>query len=1005
MPQDHTSKGLSDPSPVQCQDLFMNAPIGVFTSTPEGRFLSANPAMARMLGYDSPEELMESVTDIPSQMYAAPSEREEIKRLLRENGEVFNYECRALRRDGNMVWTSRNAREVRDEDGNVVHYQGFITDITDRKQAEAGLLHQKAHFESIFTNTNDAMALFDTEHCIVNVNGMFTNMFGYALDEVLGKNINTVVDPHKQVHEYGSPRILQGEQIEMDAVRYTRSGEPRNVLLKGGPVREQDEIVGGYAIYADITDRKKAEEALFESKKKLDIFFSQSFSGFFFMMLDEPVTWHEATKDEKEALLDYAMNHQRMTRVNQAMLDQYGAKAEDFIGLTFVDLCAHDLEHGRNILRELFEQGRWHVENREQRLDGTPIIIDGDFICLYDSQGRVTGHFGVQHDITDRKLAEENLRQSKNYYRTIFETSGTAMFLIEEDTTIRHVNCNFETLSGYSRKEIQGEKSWTEFVHPDDLAWMKKNHYLRRQDPDAAPRQYEFRFINRYGQEFNALLAVDIIPGTSHSIGSAIDITQRKRVEEELHESKNLLNSVFQSIQDGISVLNADLTIRKVNQTMEKWYAHAAPLPGKKCHQVYQNRSEPCVSCPSIKALEKKTACSEVVPLMKEGNQSGWLELYSYPLIDERTESVSGIVEFVRDITERKHYEEQLRYLSMHDQLTSLFNRAYFENELKRFKKSREHPIAIICMDVDGLKMVNDMFGHEQGDVILKQSAEILKEVFRGSDILARTGGDEFTALLPKTDIQAGKEVIQRIKSRVKMYNREKDETQIPLSISVGLSAAEDADRDLLVVFKEADDLMYRDKLNKDTTARSQLMRTILAALKERDFFTHGNSRRMEDLCHRLGQRAGLSEKQLSDLALLAQLHDLGKIGIPDHILFKEAPLTDEEWEIMYKHPEQGYRIAMSGTDLAEIADLILKHHEQWNGEGYPLGLEGEEIPIECRILAIADAYDAMTSDRPYRKAMSPEEANAELNRCAGTQFDPELVEMFISILEDPDGV
>jgi HD-GYP domain-containing protein (c-di-GMP phosphodiesterase class II) len=172
-----------------------------------------------------------------------------------------------------------------------------------------------------------------------------------------------------------------------------------------------------------------------------------------------------------------------------------------------------------------------------------------------------------------------------------------------------------------------------------------------------------------------------------------------------------------------------------------------------------------------------------------------------------------------------------------------------------------------------------------------------------------------------------------------------------------------------------------------------------MAALEERDFITSGHAHRLEDLCVRLGRQVKLSSSQLSDLNLLAQVHDLGKVGIPDNILFKPGPLNDQEWEIMQQHPEKGYRIAQSTSDLAGIADLILKHHERWDGKGYPLGLAGDEIPIECRILAIADSFDAMTNDRPYRKAISVEESLEELKQCAGSQFDPELVDIFVHMM------
>jgi len=372
------------------------------------------------------------------------------------------------------------------------------------------------------------------------------------------------------------------------------------------------------------------------------------------------------------------------------------------------------------------------------------------------------------------------------------------------------------------------------------------------------------------------------------------------------------------------------------------------------------------------------------------------------PINSEQGEIVGG-VGIIEDVTERKQIEKQLKFLSFHDQLTGLYNRNCFEYEMQRLSKSREHPITIICMDVDGLKMVNDTLGHDQGDKILKQCADLLREIFRKSDIVARTGGDEFAALLPKTDKQAAQKIVRRIRTVFDDYNQQAKPNWIPLSISIGISVAENADNDLFVIFKEADDLMYRDKLSKDVTHRSRIMRSLLAALEERDFMSHENAQKMEKLCRLVGKKIDLPEKQLSDLALLVHLHDIGNAAVPDHVLFKQGPLTEEEWRLIYQHPEKGYRIAKASIDLAEIGDLILKHHERWDGEGYPLGLEGEDIPIECRIFSIIDAYDAMTSDRPYRKARSEAEAREEIRKCSGTQFDPELAEMFLEVLNSED--
>jgi HD-GYP domain-containing protein (c-di-GMP phosphodiesterase class II) len=201
-----------------------------------------------------------------------------------------------------------------------------------------------------------------------------------------------------------------------------------------------------------------------------------------------------------------------------------------------------------------------------------------------------------------------------------------------------------------------------------------------------------------------------------------------------------------------------------------------------------------------------------------------------------------------------------------------------------------------------------------------------------------------------------------------------------------------------------ADKAMFNDKLRAGTSAKSGIVKGLLAALTAKDFVAEGHVSRVTDVACKLGEVTGLSKKEMSDLALLSEVHDLGKVGIPDRILFKPGPLTPPEREEMKQHSAIGYRIAKASMDLSHVANLILHHHEWWNGTGYPSGLKGEEIPLECRILSIADAYDAIRSDRPYKKAQPHDWAVAELKKCAGTQFDPELVDKFVTGIGDAIG-
>lgn len=370
--------------------------------------------------------------------------------------------------------------------------------------------------------------------------------------------------------------------------------------------------------------------------------------------------------------------------------------------------------------------------------------------------------------------------------------------------------------------------------------------------------------------------------------------------------------------------------------------------------------------------------------------------IHSSPIIKEN--KPVGLRGVIIDITDRKRVEDQLKYLSLHDPLTGLGNRVSFENEMQLIRKNYCGRVGIIICDIDGLKLVNDTFGHDSGDKLLIAAGKVIKDCFRDSDVVARIGGDEFAILLRNSSLEGLKIAYRRIREAIANYNNTKPE--FPLSISIGFTASMDAPININELFKAADNKMYREKLYHHQSVRSAIVETLLKALGARDFITGGHANRLQTLVEGLGKAIGLTQdKSLTDLRLLANFHDIGKVGITDNILFKPGPLTFEESTEMKQHCEIGYRIAQSAPDLAPIADWILKHHEWWNGEGYPLGLKGEEIPLECRILAIADSYDAIINDRPYRKANSHEAAVDELVNCTGTKYDPYLMPIFIKML------
>ena len=388
----------------------------------------------------------------------------------------------------------------------------------------------------------------------------------------------------------------------------------------------------------------------------------------------------------------------------------------------------------------------------------------------------------------------------------------------------------------------------------------------------------------------------------------------------------------------------------------------------------------------------KQTISSENIQLMEyQLLQNNQVHYFEARFVKNGDLEVMAII---RDITYKKQIEQRLELLSIRDSLTEVYNRTYFEEQILKSGKQKGKNVGIIVCDVDGLKLINDTLGHFSGDELLKTAAKILSSCISPPDIIARIGGDEFAILVSNPESQKMNELSKAIKIAIEQYNDVNH--KLPLSLSSGWAIGFE---DINSLFKEADNNMYREKMHKGLSTRSAIVHAMMLALEARDYITEGHAERLEGLVADFSQKIQLSAPMVADLKLLAKFHDIGKVGIPDNILFKPGKLTPDEISVMRRHCDIGFRIAKSVPDLAPIADWILKHQEWWNGEGYPLNLAGEEIPLACRILALADAFDAMTNDRPYRKAMSYQKAIDEMRKCAGTQFDPVLTESFIAML------
>lgn len=621
--------------------------------------------------------------------------------------------------------------------------------------------------------------------------------------------------------------------------------------------------------------------------------------------------------------------------------------------------------------------------------------------------GIFSKNIAIRYEKNKLAYANDLLKEQEELFRTMFEQSPIGIAFGNEFGSMSNINPAFEKITGRTKSELATMR-WQDITHPDDL---ELDAYNFERLKSGAVDGYSLN--KRYTRPDGSYVWVNITIvrleldkniDFSH-LCMVEDITDRIQAEQELRESERSKAVLLSNLPGMAYRCNYDR-----EWTMQFVSEGCYELTGYKPESLLQNKDITFNDLISPDYREKlwniwgvilknKIVFREEYEMFTASGEVKWVFEQGRGVYDEKGQ-IEAIEGLIIDITDQKKREDEIRYLNYHDVLTSLYNRRFFEEEKIRLDQEIYMPLSVIIGDINGLKLINDSLGHAEGDKLIVAMANILNNCCRKSDILSRTGGDEFSILMPNTSNEEAYKIIKSIGLACEEYKRKTKNDPYHTSISLGCATKTDVHENLNGVINTAEEYMYRYKLLQNKSLHSSVISSMKTALYEKSQETEEHAQRLINLSIDIGKKMNITNEQLNELELLCTLHDIGKIGISDNIINKPSSLTEEEQQQMRKHPEIGYRIAMTSPELLPIAEYILCHHERWDGTGYPQGLKGEEIPLLSRILMVVDAYDAMITDRSYRKAMSQEAAIAEIGANVGTQFDPEIAKIFFNILK-----
>ena len=877
---------------------------------------------------------------------------------------------------------------------------------------------------------DDLVFICSKDFKIEFMNKALKKVFG----EGVGKKCHKVLYNSEAVCSWCfAKRIFKGEFI---TIEHKHEGNSRIYKISSSPLVNPDGSISKISVLHDITEGRILQRKLGSSEQ----YFRNLFENL-------PVACFGYDREAK------------IIAWNKAASELYGFSKKETLGRSMFETMAKKEDYKKSMfyIKEVFKGKSFNgLQWEDRNSEGAIRYVYTNTYPLYDLDGKITMGISTNIDITPQKRIEQELKSSKSHLEKIMDTPQNLIVELDKNMRIKMFNKGCEIITGYSRNEVIG-KDWIELFIPDRLKNTIRIVFEEaKSDRNILPSNYESPILTKSGEERIIFWSNTNLKDENGQIVSVIaiggDITIRKRAQQKIIDSEEKYKAFLESVPIHVGVIDESGKFIIWNKYSEKMlgYTRHEVLDKMSPKDIHESEKE---AREVIEIATQEGIFDRELNLIHKDGRKIPARLVVVPKIIN--DKIIGFCGFAEDIGDRKTTEKELlaakqklESIALKDSLTELYNNHYvierLASEFERAKRSFSS-LSLLLMDMDYFKLINDRYGHEFGDKVLIQVAKLLKSELRANDVVARWGGEEFMIILPEVDRKNAVLVSKKLIRAFENKGFGDEDNIVNLKCSIGIVSypedplfspkemVESVEKSIFKVkaaggngigsyirgfirdenkevISEKDRLLesLKEKMSffavRGEDSILEAIYSLSKSLELKDHPTRAHSEKTVHHAVKLAQKFGLNEKEIEDVRRAAILHDIGKLGIPDKILLKKGSLTKREFEVVKEHPKIAAEIMSVAEFLKDSIPFVLHHHERFDGRGYPDGLKGENIPFGARIISVVDVYDALIADRPYRKALSKEEAIKIIKDNSGTQFDPKVANVFLDLIKNENG-